>query len=102
MFLLLLIYLNTILDIVFSLNKYPLFSSTSYQIGQLSQILMKSCEDSHINALCRLVESAWSEKGMTKLASEISGFILMNKLSMAVLSKTANCSSLILGHLDLN
>lgn len=94
MSLLLLIYLNTILDIVFLLNKYLLFSSTSCQIEQFSQILMRSCEDSHVNALCRLFELVWSEKRMTKLASEISGFILMNKFSMADLSKTANFAAL--------
>lgn len=94
MSLLLLIYLNTILHIVFLLNKHLLLSSASCQIAQLSQILTKNCEDSHINAVCRLFELVWSEKRMTKLASEISGFILMNKLGTADLSKTANFAAL--------
>lgn len=94
MSLLLLIYLNTIVDIMFLLNKYLLFSSTSCQNGQFRRILMKNCEDGPIDALCRLSELVWSEKRMSQLASETSSFTLMNKLIMADLSKTANFAAL--------
>lgn len=55
---------------------------------------MNNCEGSHINTLFRISELVWSEKRMPKLASEISGFILRNKLSTADLSKTANFAAL--------
>lgn len=48
------IYLNTNLDIMFLMNKYLLFYSTSCQIEQFSQVLVKYCEDRHISAVCRL------------------------------------------------
>lgn len=92
--LLLLIYLNTILNIMFLLNKYLLFYSALCQIEHFSRGLMRICEDRHTNALCRLPELVQREKRITKLASEISGFILTNKLSMADLSKTANFAAL--------